>query len=230
MLTLLSGLAAGAAHVLTGPDHLAALAPLASDQPRRAAALGVRWGLGHGFGVLALGGLGVVLKTQIDVQMVSAWAELSVGFLLLGVGVWAAYRAAQIVVHAHPHEHDTNDAEADPHDHLHVHANQRMGHATAEAHAGHNHAAFWVGLLHGVAGTGHLFGVLPSLAMPVSDACVYLAAYFVSAVFAMASFGAIMGVATRNKGPLAIRRIMYAASSLAVTIGSVWIVQAWSSV
>mgnify|MGYP003315356662 CR=1 FL=1 len=46
MLTILSGLVAGAAHVVTGPDHLAALAPIAVQEPARAAKLGFRWGLG----------------------------------------------------------------------------------------------------------------------------------------------------------------------------------------
>ena len=40
MLTAFSGLIAGAAHVITGPDHLAAVAPIAVDDPRRATRLG----------------------------------------------------------------------------------------------------------------------------------------------------------------------------------------------
>jgi hypothetical protein len=48
MMALLTGLFAGALHVLAGPDHLVALAPIAADKPRRALSLGLRWGLGHG--------------------------------------------------------------------------------------------------------------------------------------------------------------------------------------
>ena len=72
MLTILSGLAAGAAHVVTGPDHLAALAPIAVQDPGRAARLGLRWGLGHGLGVVVLGVIGMFARTWIDVGAVSA--------------------------------------------------------------------------------------------------------------------------------------------------------------
>ena len=36
MLTILTGLAAGTVHVVSGPDHLAALAPIAAHQPKQA--------------------------------------------------------------------------------------------------------------------------------------------------------------------------------------------------
>ena len=46
MELLLIGFAAGFAHVVTGPDHLAALAPFASRNGRAALwRLGLRWGL-----------------------------------------------------------------------------------------------------------------------------------------------------------------------------------------
>ncbi len=228
MITLLSGLAAGAAHVVTGPDHLAALAPIAADQPRKAAAVGLRWGFGHGVGVILLGGLGVFTRASIDVQAISAWAEFFVGALLLAVGGWAFYRASQIVVHSHPHIHqDADHAHTDgDHAHFHVHASD-SNHDNSQAHKGHSHAAFMVGLLHGAAGTGHLFGVLPSLALPPQQALVYLSAYFVAAVAAMAGFGALMGVVTRDRGPEVLRRAMYCTSSAAVFLGAFWMVQAW---
>jgi len=222
MLTLFSGLAAGAAHVVTGPDHLAALAPIAVDEPRRAARLGFRWGLGHGLGVLFLGGLGVSLKTSIDISVISAWAEFFVGAVLIFVGLWAFRRAANIVVHAHEHDHH----EGGDHSHLHVHASN-IDHDAPGAHRGHSHAAFVVGVLHGLAGTGHIFGVLPSLALPPAEAVLYLAAYFLAAVLSMTGFGALMGTMIRHQGPRRLRQVMYSASSAAVLLGAVWMGQAW---
>ena len=89
MLTILSGLVAGAAHVVTGPDHLAALAPIAVQDPGRAAKLGFRWGLGHGIGVLLLGLLGMFARDWVAVEALSTWAEVCVGFVLVIVGGWA---------------------------------------------------------------------------------------------------------------------------------------------
>jgi len=50
----LAGILAGLLHVFTGPDHLAALAPLSLQAKRRAWAVGFRWGLGHSSGVLVV--------------------------------------------------------------------------------------------------------------------------------------------------------------------------------
>ena len=42
----------GVVHVLTGPDHLSALATLYSNGSWKAFVLGVRWGLGHSTGLI----------------------------------------------------------------------------------------------------------------------------------------------------------------------------------
>lgn len=47
MIVLLAGLAAGAVQVLTGPDHLAAVAPLSVASREAAWKAGLRWGRGH---------------------------------------------------------------------------------------------------------------------------------------------------------------------------------------
>lgn len=232
MFALLSGLAAGAAHVVTGPDHLAALAPIAVDRPLHAMGLGLRWGLGHGIGVVALGGLGIGARHLINVDAISAWSEFIVGFMLIAMGLWAFRRATRMVVHAHGHGHSAVSAGDEggeegqgEHAHLHVHESARQH--DAAAHRGHAHAAFFVGMLHGAAGTGHLLGVLPSLALPTGQAVVYLSAYFVAAVLSMGLCGAMMGRFVQRWGQGALQRIMYGVSSAAVAIGAVWIVQAW---
>lgn len=227
MLTILSGLAAGAAHVVAGPDHLAALAPIAVDRPGKAGMLGLRWGIGHGVGVVLVGCLGMLGRAAIDVELLSGWAEFIVGFTLIAVGLWAFKRAGKVVVHTHAHDHDhDHDHDHHNHAHFHVHASE-VDHDDPEAHRGHSHAAFVVGLLHGAAGTGHLLGVLPSLALPPAYAAVYLAAYFVAAVGAMVLFGLILGRLTQRGNPRTVQRLMYSSCTLSVLLGLVWVQQAW---
>jgi NAD(P)-dependent dehydrogenase (short-subunit alcohol dehydrogenase family) len=50
MLTALSGVVAGVFHVLSGPDHLAAVAPLAASDRGRSVRAGWTWGAGHASG------------------------------------------------------------------------------------------------------------------------------------------------------------------------------------
>ena len=222
IFALFAGLTAGAAHVVAGPDHLAALAPIAVNDPRRAARLGFLWGCGHGLGVVALGLLGVLAGRGLNIELMSNWAEFAVGLALILVGLWAFRRASKIIIHAHEHDHDDN---GQTHSHLHVHISD-TGHDNS-SHRGHSHAAFAVGLFHGVAGTGHLLGVLPSLAMPTTEALIYLSAYLLAAILSMAAFGALVGGFIKRQGIRHLRKIMLAIASVAVTIGVAWVGLAW---
>ena len=55
MFAVVAGLAAGLLHVFSGPDHLAAIAPLAADGDRGQWRAGLQWGIGHTTGVLLIG-------------------------------------------------------------------------------------------------------------------------------------------------------------------------------
>ena len=59
---------------------------------------------------------------------------------------------------------------------------------------GHAHASFCMGVLHGVAGSSHFFGVLPALALPTRGAALtYIGAFGVGTVLAMTIFAAVVG-------------------------------------
>ena len=79
MSALLAGAAAGATHVLGGPDHFAAVAPDLSRAPVRAARLGATWGLGPGAGVLLAAAIGRGLGALVDL------AALSVALIAVGL-------------------------------------------------------------------------------------------------------------------------------------------------
>ena len=68
MTLALAALVAGFVHVLSGPDHLAAIAPYAVDGKTRAWRTGVRWGLGHATGALAVGLLMLAVREALPVD------------------------------------------------------------------------------------------------------------------------------------------------------------------
>jgi hypothetical protein len=216
MLSFLTGLVAGAAHVVTGPDHLAALAPLAVHDREQAVRLGALWGSGHGVAVVMLGLLAQLARGVVDIEALSAWSEFLVGFLLLGMGLWALRSATRLQIHQHTHHHDGDD-------HVHVHVHSADAAHTEAAHRGHSHAAAAVGALHGLAGGGHLFGVLPSLALSRPQAALYLLAYLVGAVASMALFGFTVGRAAALGGPRLIRGMLYSSAAAAIIVGIWWI-------
>lgn len=220
ILTLTGALTAGAVHVLGGPDHLAAVLPLAVQDRARAARTGAAWGLGHGAGVVLLGGLGQLLRGRLDLAGLSGGAEVAVGALLVVMGLLTLRRSRLLVVHSHPH------AAGPAHPHVHL-ADPSVGtgdHAHAGAHAGHRHSAFGFGLLHGVAGGSHLLGALPALALPPREAALYLGAYLAAAVGVMAAFALGAG---RLVPAARVRGATAASGALAVVVGVVWVGASW---
>lgn len=215
MLIVVTGALAGLFHVLSGPDHLAAVAPLAVDGRRKSWIAGWTWGLGHASGVVVVALLGVMLREMLPpIDILSAWSERVVGAALIGIGLWALSRCLRVGPAPHQHGERT-------HDHIHVQAGpawmRRLGHA---------HASFCMGVLHGVAGSSHFFGVLPALALPTTAAAVlYIAAFGVGTVAAMTMFAAAVGtIAARGiHGPRAYRAMMTAAALLAIVVGGVWL-------
>jgi len=65
MLTILTGFIASVAHVVTGPDHLAAVTPLAIDSRKKSWIVGLSWGLGHTLGMLLIGLLFVLFNSTL---------------------------------------------------------------------------------------------------------------------------------------------------------------------
>lgn len=199
MTLAFAGLLAGFVHVLSGPDHLAAIAPYAVDGKSRAWRTGVRWGLGHAMGALAVGLLVLVLRETLPVEAVSAWGERLVGLALIGIGIWGICAAL---------------ARASPRSRVHG------------THV-HGHAAFAVGTLHGFAGSAHLIGMLPALALP-SDfaAAAYLLLFGTGSVVAMAMFALLVGWiagwpgASRQRAQSALLGV---SSAIAIAVGGFWI-------
>jgi len=225
LLVLASGVLTGSVHVVTGADHLAALLPLSIGQRRGAWVLGARWGVGHSLGVLVIGVLAVALKERFDLGLVEAWGERLVGVLLIVIGGLGLRRALRLTVHAHPHQHDGAS-----HAHLHLHTGGEERHGPG-SHAAtvprHGHTAFFAGTLHGVAGTAHLLGVLPALALPGWAASLaYLLAFAAGTIAAMAAFAAFVGESSARMapGPALLRPLLCAASLVTVAVGAAWLV------
>src|SRR5947208_12952208 len=104
MLLVLGGVSAGLIHVFSGPDPLAAIAPLAMKRQRGAWLSGLRWGIGHASGVAVVGILSLILRGLLPIDLISSWSDRLVGVLLIGIGLWTLRKA--MLVHAHPHGHD----------------------------------------------------------------------------------------------------------------------------
>jgi hypothetical protein len=192
------GLLAGVHHALSGPDHLAGVAPLATDKGRGAWRIGVGWGLGHASGAMLAAVVVLALRESVP-QFESTLAPLSetiVGILLCVLGVIGLSRA----IRSH---------------HEHAHATSSRGKRTA----------FALGLFHGAAGLSHVFAVLPALALPGALLpAAYLCGYGVGSLIAIVAFASALGRLAGREHARSRRVWLGVASAASLAVGILWIV------
>lgn len=216
MIIAITGFLAGLFHVLSGPDHLAAVAPLAVADRQRGWFAGWTWGFGHAAGVVVVAVIAVALRDLLPpIEVISSWSERLVGVALIGIGLWALRRGMRL--RPGPHHHG-----AVTHDHLHVQAGPQV-----MRRLGHAHASFYMGVLHGVAGSSHFFGVLPALALPTREAALlYITSFGAGTVAGMTTFAAVIGVAGMRTDGRVHRAMMLTAAVLACSVGTWWLIGA----
>jgi hypothetical protein len=218
-----SGIAAGSLHVLSGPDHLAAVAPLVTQSARRFWRAGFAWALGHSAGVLLVGAAALLLRDVFPLAHVSSISERAVGAGLIAVGVWGLWRAAGLRVHTYAHAHGGS-----VHAHVHVHGGVAAAQA-CETTPKHEHMpmSFSFGIVHGLAGSSHVFGILPALALPTTaGATAFLGGFGLGTVLAMTLFASALGVVSRRvrmRGLRVFRTLLYACSGAAIIVGGTWL-------
>lgn len=222
MELILTGLVAGFVHVLAGPDHLAAVAPLAVRHRFRSWILGLRWGIGHTGGVLIVGVGALLLRGILPIESMSAISERLVGVFLIGLGLWMLRKAFDKRIHLHGHDH-----QGQHHSHFHLHSDV-ASHSLPASHK-HTHTALAVGTLHGLAGSSHVLGILPALAIPSTIlAAGYMVSFGIGTILGMVCFSSIIGWLSNHLAAtnVAVYRGLTITSALAaIIVGGFWLSQ-----
>jgi hypothetical protein len=209
---ILAGLALGLVHVITGLDHLSAIAPIASVQRGRVWTVGLRWGLGHSLGVVLIGLIAGLLVQITLIDPLSALSEHLVGVMLLAIGGWGLWRFVRLssTSPSTTVEHHHDDGQS------HTHSQPTSGRL----------APYAIGILHGCAGGSHLVGVLLALAFPtLTGVFAYLAGFVAGSVLAMTAFAAGIGClsASGNRMPRAHAALVMVSSLASLGIGCWWL-------
>ncbi len=225
---LLAGILASMLHVISGPDHLAAVTPLVIETKRKAWKIGLSWGLGHLAGMLLIGILFLVFKEYIPVEAISEHSEQMVAIVLIGVGFWAFYRIFKAQkTHKHPHIH--TEKEAYIHIHKHEHNHNDAHHHTHKKMVKQNViSSFGIGFLHGLAGVAHFLLLLPVLGFENKlDGIQYVIGFAIGTVLAMSMYALIIGkIAEYSKqqhNETFFKGIRFICALFAVVIGFYWL-------
>ncbi len=214
LISLLTGVAAGAVHVVGGADHLVAMAPFSLNKPMASLRSSLAWGVGHSAGVVVLALVAIGIKDLAHVEAMSSWAEFLVGVALLVVGALAVRTAFGLELHSHEHRHGEVSG---THQHLHLHVRGQSSHRR------HIHAASGLGLLHGLAGASHLLAVIPALALPPHAAIGYLIAYLCGSIGAMVAVVGVVSFLTQRSGARLLPLLVGGTGALSIVTGAIWL-------
>lgn len=207
-----TGFLAGCLHTLSGPDHLAALAPLSIGRTRiESAVVGALWGCGHDTGQVVFGLLFLMLKDRLHIEVIRTWGTRVVGLTLLVIGAIGFREASEVPTPCVALENGECDVSIYEHLDASPTEKKKFGFAT-----------FATGIVHGLQPDA-LMMVLPALALPSRLAgAAFLCMFLVGTVFAMASYTVFIGSFTqalKERVPRITEKLTWAASLIAISMG-----------
>jgi len=250
MPILFLGFGLGIIHALDA-DHVMALLALNNQKTRlrRVIFCSTFWAIGHGGVLLVCGtllfGFGVIIPESFQ------WlAELSVGILLviLGVGCFWQFRKAKLHLHTHGdiqhvhwhteehiNEHKQtiaiNDVESQRQlEFIDKDSHQRNTNSAAEDTLIDKHKPLMIGMLHGLAGSAPVLALIPALNQGnFLLATVYLLLFSIGMMLSMIFFGLSFAYCQQyiNKKSKAIFQYSrYLLALASIGFGTFWIFQA----
>jgi len=207
----------GLTHALDA-DHIMAVSSLSGGRASLRDTLHFcgRWAIGHGLTLLLIGSAVLLLGMAIPAEL-SQLAEMAVGWVLVGLGLYVFWSLRRSQAHLHYHDHEGVERHA--HWHHHNHPNDKEHHP--HSHTGHG--AVMVGVLHGMAGSAPLLAILP-LATQTSPwyGMAYLLMFCVGVLLAMLVFGGALGSVfgwLSRVGQTALRLVRASVALGAISIG-----------
>ncbi len=213
-------------HVISGPDHLAAVTPLVIENNRKTWRIGLSWGVGHLVGMLVIGVLFLLFKEYIPVEGISKYSEQLVSIVLIAVGFWAFYRIFnENKNHKHPHVHKEDKEYVHIHSHKHDHDHE---HKHAKADRQTITSALGIGFIHGLAGVAHFLLLLPALSFASQwEGIQYVSGFALGTVVAMTAYALVVGKVTsyskHQHNDTFFKGIRFAGGLFAVVIGFYWL-------
>lgn len=246
---MLLGMTMGIVHVLTGPDHLSALATLSANVNNtrcRAAKLGILWGIGHSLGLIIVSVVLIsITYADEDLEESDVFTfimELLVGIFMLALGTYGMWKALKkkrrdrnvsslkesILDNEMNHDKISIVSDSNTEDVAH-----EIFREEEEEEENHNRnivhkLPICIGIVHGVAGPGGVLGVIPTVQLHDAWlASLYLGTFCATSIIVMAIYATAYGSCTSyvsTNNPQNKYNIEIFSASLSLLVGLLWII------
>lgn len=210
------------------PDHIAAVSVLASEKGNNKIKMpkliwrSSQWALGHSVSLIIFSCFALLLKSTLPVN-ISNYAEIAVGPVMIWLGITAIKRNHQLkkkmAVHKvfAEHEHINNV--------LHIHGKQGQ-----EIAMNPLSRSFWVGMLHGLAGTGGACAVALILASKnTSTAMGIIILQSFGIVLAMTTYSCVLAFSVSRfieRNQVVFKSLNAIVGLFSIGVGCIWIYNA----
>lgn len=194
-LNLTRPLIAGILHSFE-PDHISAVSVLAADNAIKKKKVTLKtvftasqWAFGHSVTLLLFGGIALLFRSVLlsFIENISYFAEIMVGPIMIWLGLVAIKRNHRLKALMTDHK-KIEEHEHDPGNLIHLH-----GKSGEEIAMNPINRSFWIGMLHGLAGTGGaLTSALILSASTISEAIWILVIESVGVIVAMAVYSYVL--------------------------------------
>jgi ABC-type nickel/cobalt efflux system permease component RcnA len=192
MIGILLTVYAGLEHAFE-VDHLLAVNSLVTNRSKVKEAVkdGIYWGIGHTFTIFMVGIVMIGFKVAIS-EHIFHYLEATVGFMLIGLGIYRLIKLFKKNTHSHTyshiHIHKQENGTSHTHWHTHTYTHSHSVDVLRHEHPATSKnfkAAFGVGLVHGLAGSGALVVLVLSQMKTPLEGLFYILIFGVGSILGM---------------------------------------------
>lgn len=212
------------------PDHVTAVSVLASEQAIHKKRISWRvifrasqWALGHSVTLIIFGVIALIFKESLQryVTNISEWAEICVGPIMIFLGIKAIRSNYKI------NEMIADNKKIEAHDHLPSNPIHLHGKKGEEIAMNPLTRSFWVGMLHGLAGTGGALTTALVISAPTIGASILVIVIESAGIILAMSVYSYVLIHTMSRfleKNTAVFKWMNGIAGLgSITIGCIWI-------
>ncbi|WP_281298955.1 sulfite exporter TauE/SafE family protein [Flavobacterium limnophilum] len=172
-------------------DHLLAVNTLVSNRSKMNQAVkdGIYWGIGHTTTIFLVGILMIGFKVAVS-ENIFSYLEATVGLMLVSLGIYRLSKLFKKNTHTHTytHRHPLSDTNSVSYLHSHTYSHSHFTTTSNHDHSkGLNsfNAAFGVGLVHGLAGSGALVALVLTQMKTATEGLLYILIFGMGSILGM---------------------------------------------